>query len=367
MALKNRLVRSATYEHLADENGKVTPSFVEFYKVLARGGVGLIVTGLMFAQRSGKAYLFQTGIDRDECVSGLRKLTRGIHDCGKGCKVVAQLAHGGRQSYGVEETVAPSAITEPLSGKTPRAMTAGEIAEAIEGFVEGARRAKTSGFDGIQIHAAHGYLLSEFLSPFTNKRTDEYGGILENRARLVDEIFTRTREAVGADFPILIKMNVDDHLNGGIDLREATRFAERFSRLGFDAIETSGGMWEVVLRSPEELGWTPAFNPEARVDILSKDKEAYYWPYAREIKRVIDKPLILVGGIRSLDIAEQILAEGSADLIAMCRPLIHDPNLPRQWLDGTGPLTSGCISCNACTGSSMTGGVRCLQKDPLDG
>jgi 2,4-dienoyl-CoA reductase-like NADH-dependent reductase (Old Yellow Enzyme family) len=262
----------------------------------------------------------------------------------------------------LDEIVAPSAITEQMSNKTPREMTVKEIEETVNAFAESARRAKEAGFDGIQVHAAHGYLLSEFLSPYTNKRTDEYGGGLENRIRIVEIIYKRMVERVGKDFPILIKMNVDDHLEGGINLGESIKIAERLSKIGFDAIETSGAMWEVILRNKEELGWTPAFNPEARVDIRSKDKEAYYLPYAREIKKVIDIPLILVGGIRSLDIIEHILAEGSADFIALCRPLIQEPDLPKRWLQGIGGLTCDCISCNGCTGSAISGGVHCIQK-----
>ncbi len=324
--------------------------------------MGLIITGYAYVQASGKAMPYQIGIDHDKLIPGLRKLTKAVHKYGNGCKIMIQLVHCGRQSLVLDEIVAPSAITEQMSNKTPREMTVKEIEETVNAFAESARRAKEAGFDGIQVHAAHGYLLSEFLSPYTNKRTDEYGGGLENRIRIVEIIYKRMVERVGKDFPILIKMNVDDHLEGGINLGESIKIAERLSKIGFDAIETSGAMWEVILRNKEELGWTPAFNPEARVDIRSKDKEAYYLPYAREIKKVIDIPLILVGGIRSLDIIEHILAEGSADFIALCRPLIQEPDLPKRWLQGIGGLTCDCISCNGCTGSAISGGVHCIQK-----
>jgi len=363
MAIKNRLVRSATHEGMASEDGGVTDELVGLYKTLAEGGVGLIITGYAYVQPSGKAAPYQTGIDRDDLIPGLRKTAETVHEHGNGCKVAIQLVHCGRQSFILENTVAPSAVFESLMNKMPREMTIEEIEETIEAFAEASRRAKEAGFDAVQLHAAHGYLLSEFLSPYTNRRTDEYGGNAEKRVKIVEDIYNRTIEKVGKDFPILIKMNVDDFLEGGINLNESKKIAERLSKMGFAAIETSGCMWEVLTRSKEELGWRPAMLPESRIDIRSKDKEAYHLPYAREIKKVIDIPLILVGGIRSLDVIERILAEGNADFIALSRPLIRQPDLPDRWLKGIGGLTADCISCNACIGSILEGGVRCIQKE----
>ncbi|MDH5747466.1 MAG: NADH:flavin oxidoreductase, partial [Candidatus Bathyarchaeota archaeon] len=211
------------------------------------------------------------------------------------------------------------------------------------------------GFDAVQLHGAHGYLLSEFLSPYTNRRTDEYGGDTENRMRIVENIYNRTVEKIGRDFPVLIKINVSDFLEGGIDLNESQKIAERLSNLGIGAIETSGGMFE-----------TRKYNKNltaSRIKIDSKDKEAYFLPYAREIKKVISIPLILVGGIRSLDVIEKILAEDSADFISMSRPLIREPDLPNKWLKRIDKSTADCISCNACYKSLMNGGVRCIQKE----
>jgi 2,4-dienoyl-CoA reductase-like NADH-dependent reductase (Old Yellow Enzyme family) len=366
MTIKNRLVRSATYEGMASEKGNVTDELIELYKTLAEGGVGLIITGHAFVQPSGKGMPYQIGIDRDDLIPGLRKIAETVHEHGDGCKVAMQVSHCGRQSFALEKTIAPSAVFEPLVNIMPREMTIEEIEETIEAFGEAAGRAKEAGFDAIQIHAAHGYLLSEFLSPYTNRRTDEYGGTTEKRVDIVEDIYSSVIEKVGKSFPILIKMNVDDFLEGGINLDESKKIAARFSRMGFAAIETSGGMWEVTTRNEEELGWTPAFVPESRIDIRSKDKEAYNLPYAREIRKVINTPLILVGGIRSLDVIEKILAEGSVDFVSISRPLIRQPNLPNKWLKGIGGLTADCISCNACIGSLMEGGVRCLQKQKTE-
>ena len=353
--IKNRLVRSATYAGMASEDGNVTDELVKLYKTLAEGGVGLIITGYTYVQPSGKDTPYMKGIDRDDLISGLRKIAETVHEHGDGCKVAIQLVHCGRQSFSLENTIAPSAVFEPLMNKMPREMTIEEIEETIEAFAEAARRAKEAGFDAVQLHAAHGYLLSEFLSPYTNRRTDEYGGNTEKRVKIVEDIYKRTIEKVGKDFPILIKMNVDDFLEDGINLDESKKIAERLSKTGFAAIETSGSMWETETRSRHLI--------TSRTKIRSKDKEAYFLPYAREIRKVIDIPLILVGGIRSLDVIEKILAEGSADFVALSRPLIRQPDLPNRWLKGIGGLTADCISCNACFGSLMEGGVRCIQKE----
>jgi len=363
MVIKNRLVRSATHEGMASEDGSVTDELVELYKTLAEGGVGLIITGYAYVQPGGKAVPYQKGIDRDELIPGLRRIAETVHEHGDGCKVAMQLAHCGRQSFFLENTIAPSAVFETVVNIMPREMTIEEIEETIEAFAKAARRAKEAGFDAVQLHAAHGYLLSEFLSPYTNRRTDEYGGSTENRIKIVEDIYKRIMENVGKDFPILIKMNVDDFLESGINLNESKKIAERLSKMGFAAIETSGGMWEVVTRSKEELGWKPAMLPESRINIRSKDKEAYHLPYAREIRKVIDVPLIMVGGIRSFDVIEKILAEGSADFVALSRPLIRQPDLPNRWLKGIGGLTADCISCNGCVGSLMAGSLRCIPEE----
>ena len=184
---------------------------------------------------------------------------------------------------------------------------------------------------------------------------------------VINRVMVAVIDKFRKDFPILIKMNVDDFLEGGINLDESMKIAEKFSKMKFAAIETSGCMWEVILRTKGELGWHPAFNPEARVDIDSKEKEAYHLPYAKEIKKVIQIPLILVGGIRSLDVIEKILNEGNADLISLCRPLIREPDLPDKWLKGTGNNTCECISCNGCTGSLLSGSLHCTQKNEKKG
>jgi len=355
MLIKNRFVRSATYEGMASEDGKVTDRLVELYKHLAQGGVGLIITGYTYVQPIGKGAPYMTGIDRDDLIPGLRRVANAVHEYDDECKIAVQLTHCGRQTPLIETPLAPSAVFEPVLNKMPREMTVEEIEETIEAFASAVRRAREAGFDAVQLHGAHGYLLSSFLSPYTNRRQDEYGGDTEKRMKIVEDIYNRIVAKVGGKFPVLIKMNVSDFLESGVDISESKKIAERFSKIGIAAIETSGGMFETRIHNKDLTA--------SRTKILSKNEEAYFLPYAREIKQVIDVPLILVGGIRSLEIVEKILAEGSADFVSLSRPLIREPDLPSKWLKGIGSLTAECISCNACYRSLTDGGVRCIQKE----
>jgi 2,4-dienoyl-CoA reductase-like NADH-dependent reductase (Old Yellow Enzyme family) len=358
LLIRNRLVRSATYEAMATKDGNVTDKLVDLYETLAKGGVGLIITGYTYVQESGKGTPYMTGIDSDHLIPGLRRITETIHTHGEDCKVAVQLVHCGRQTSLVENPLAPSAVFEPIVDRMPREMTVQEIEETVEAFAKAARRAKEAGFDAVQLHAAHGYLLSEFLSPYTNRRTDEYGGNTESQMKIIREIHSGIIKKIGKDLPVLIKMNVSDFLEGGLDLHESKQIAERLSQMGIAAIETSGSMFETRIHNKDLTA--------SRTKITSEDKEAYFLPYAREIKKVIDVPLILVGGIRSLDVIERILKEGSADFVALSRPLIREPDLPNKWLRRIGGSTAQCISCNACYKSLVNGGVRCIQKEKTD-
>ncbi len=366
LEIKNRFVRSATFEGMATEEGYVTEKLINLYKELAEGGVGLIITGYSYVQKSGKAFDNQTGVDDDDLIPGLSKIANIVHENSQDCKIALQIAHSGRQSRHLENTLAPSAVLDQLTRKVPKEMTIEEIRETIEAFAQAVRRGKEAGFDAVQLHGAHGYLISEFLSPYTNKRTDEYGGTTEKRIKFVEEIYKRSVELVGKDFPILIKMNAVDFLENGLTLEESKQIAERFSKMGFAAIEVSGGMWEVCKRSKKELGWKPTFLPESRMFVGTKNEAAYNLPFGKEIKKVIDIPLIVVGGINSLDLVEQILTEGSADFVSLCRPLIREPDLPNRWLKGIGESKVDCLYCNGCLSSLVTTGLRCVKKEPSE-
>ena len=363
LEIKNRFVRSATYEGMATEEGHVTEKHIELYKKLAEGGVGLIITGYATVQKSGMTFDIQTGVYNDDFILGLSKIADTVHEHGQDCKIALQISHCGRQSRHLENTIAPSAVLEKLTRKMPKEMTIEEIRETIEAFSQAVRRAKEAGFDAVQLHGAHGYLINQFLSPYTNKRTDEYGGSTEKRIKFVEEIYNRSVELVGKDFPILIKMNAVDFLEGGLTIEESKKIAERLSKIGYAAIEVSAGMWDTCKRSKKELGWKPTFLPESRMFVGTKNEAAYNLPFAKEIKKVIDIPLIVVGGINSLNLVEQILTEGSADFVSLCRPLIREPDLPNRWLKGNGESKVDCLYCNGCLSSVVTTGIRCVKKE----
>lgn len=395
MEIKNRLVRSATYENAAANDGKVTEKLISIYRELAEGGVGLIITGTMGVSKKAMSYRFGLGIYDDSLITDLRKIPKSVRDADSTCKIIAQVFHPGRQiipeqpgskfigslprallayiqrhpeslQSGGEhkksiEPTAPSPVYDAFFERTPRVLTVEEINEITDTFAEAIRRAQEAKFDGVQIHAAHGYLLSSFLSPYTNKRADQYGGSTENRVRILREIYEKATKKVGEDFPILVKINTTDFLPGGMDIKETTRSAEILEKIGFAAIETSGGMWEAVTQSQEELGWPPVILPESRTEIRSKDQEAYFLPAAKTLKEAINCPIILVGGLRSFDRIEQILESGSADFISLSRPLIRQPDLPNLWLSGFGPNRAECISCNACLPIGAEP-IRCRAK-----
>ena len=382
LEIKNRLVRSATYENGATSKGEVSDFLVDVYRTLAKGGVGMIITGITGVYSKAIAPHLIMRADDDFFISGLAKIPRAVREVAPDCKVMLQLHHPGRQVINREdaakfrpvappafvayvrkhpellaphrgaphrvEPTAPSPVYDTFFDRTPRALTREEIEEIIDAFAEGARRAQEAGFDGVQIHAAHGYLLSSFLSPRTNRRDDEYGGSTENRTRIVREIYRRARDKVGDRFPILIKMNISDFLPGGIDLDEALRIGKIITDTGFSAIETSGGTYESLTRKEEELGWPPVFMAEARTGIKTADQEAYFLPSAQAIKEKTNATVIMVGGLRSLSRIEEVLASGAVDFVSMSRPLIRQPDLPNLWLSGRGPDKAECISCNAC-------------------
>jgi len=212
-------------------------------------------------------------------------------------------------------------------------------------LVESIAGIQDEGFDGVQLHAAHGGLLSCFLSPYTNRRRDEYGGSAENRARLVREVVSGAREKVG-DFPILVKMNGTDYVPGGLDLETFPELAREIADAGVDAIEISGGMWECLVRTEADLGFRPVPAPESHTRLKSPDKQSYFLEYAERLD--LDIPLILVGGNRDAERLEAILQRGTVDFIAMCRPFLSEPGLPKRWLEGRGRSDTECISCNSC-------------------
>jgi 2,4-dienoyl-CoA reductase-like NADH-dependent reductase (Old Yellow Enzyme family) len=280
-------------------------------------------------------------------------MVQAVHQ--HGAAIALQISHGGYFSSAKltgQAPVAPSQVAE-FARSPRREMTTGDIQRIIKAFAQAACRAKEAGFDGIQIHAAHGYLLSQFLSSAFNKREDGYGGDLENRARLLLEVVQEVRDAVGSHVPVMVKLNSDDHLTGGLHLQDSLQVGMMLQQAGIDAIELSGGTIISGNLSP------------SRPKILSEEKEAYFRNAAQAFKKKLDLPLILVGGIRSFHLAEKIILQGDADYISMSRPFIREPHLINRWVSGD-LRKAACLSDGKCWGPLIAGqGIRCVVEEEI--
>jgi 2,4-dienoyl-CoA reductase-like NADH-dependent reductase (Old Yellow Enzyme family) len=351
MMLSNRFVRSATWEGMAADDGACTPKLIDLMAGLAKGGVGLIISSHAYVLKEGQASPWQLGIYKDELVPGLQDMTDAIHE--NNGKIVIQLAHGGYYAHPklIGQTPKAPSNAEGIS-KTPREeMTPDDIQQVIKAFETAAQRAKDAGFDGIQIHSAHGYLLSEFLSPAFNLRTDEYGGDIQNRARVHIAVLQGIRQAVGDDYPVLIKINCQDFIENGLTTEDSLQAAKMLVAEGIDAIELSGGILTSNKLSPSRLG------------INTEDKEAYFQEDAKAFKIQIDVPLILVGGNRSFAVAERLVQDGIADYISFSRPFIREPNLINRWKSGDLSKAT-CVSNNMCFGPARKGqGIYCVTEE----
>jgi 2,4-dienoyl-CoA reductase-like NADH-dependent reductase (Old Yellow Enzyme family) len=239
----------------------------------------------------------------------------------------------------------PSDVGSPFTKNPVIPLSTEQVKTIVDCFVQCIAGVREDGFDGVQLHAAHGGLLSRFLSPYANRRQDQYGGSVTNRARVITEIVAGAR-AVVADFPILIKMNCTDYMAGGIDEAEFVGLAREIERTGVDAIEVSGGMMECLGKTEQELGFRPVPDPWSHTRIKRPEKQSYYLKQAERLE--LEIPVILVGGNRDVERLEEIVRCGKVDLIAMSRPLLREPDLPNRWLEGRGPRTADCTSCNSC-------------------
>ncbi len=355
--IKNRLVRSATFESRATKEGYVTDQLIDFYDELARGGIGLIITGYIAVHPGGNATPNMTCIYDDSYEKGQKKLVEKVHDYPE-VKIAAQIAHTGSQVYKPDcESVSPSPLTDPISKRVARELAIKEIYEIIDSFVEAGRRSYECGYDMVQIHAAHGYLLSDFLSPKINKRTDEFGGDTQKRSRILIDIYNQLKDEVSKNFPIIIKLNTIDFLRGGLTLEEGTEIAKNLVDLGYDAIEPTCG------RTNLKVSGMKAF---PSVIMKTEDDENYFLPNAKALRAYMgNSKLLLMGGIRNPLLAERFLQENIADFISMSRPLVYEPNLPNRWKKGdiSPPL---CTNCNACLGISLRGPVYCPVKKKLE-
>ncbi|MFP4033429.1 MAG: NADH:flavin oxidoreductase [Desulfococcaceae bacterium] len=353
LRLRNRFVRSATWEGMASAEGAATPELNRLMAELAKGEVGLVISGHAYVQRKGQAGPRQLGVYEDKLIPGLRDMADAVHE--NGGKIALQLAHAGCHAavnLSGKEAVAPSPWTGKNGGEA-RELSPGEIEELARDFAAAAVRAQTAGFDAVQIHAAHGYLLSQFLSPHYNKRTDEFGGSLENRSRALLAVYRAVRRAVGNEFPVLVKINSQDFVEGQVFTPEEMIAASQvLSTEGIDAVEMSGGL----------VDSSPRLSPVRKGKIAAEKEEGYYRDTAEKFKEMVDVPLILVGGIRSLSVARKLLEDEVADFIAMARPLIREPHLIRRWRMGD-ERRSGCKSDNLCFRPAVEGkGIYCLVE-----
>ncbi len=336
ITVKNRFVRSATQDWFGNDDGSITQREIMLYEELAKNDVGMIVSAHSYVEHPrGRASARQNGIYHDRFIEGFSKIAEKVHDYGT--KLIVQLAHAGTQTN--------LEFTEGCTPADPNMLSQQEIESIIESFALAARRVQQAGCDGVQFHLAHGYLLARILSPHTNMRQDEWGGSIENRAKMIISIIKHTRHLVGEDFPLLVKLNSCGGFEGtaAIEMSEVVAVAKMLETAGINAIEVSGG---VVGESKNSM---------SRTGILKPEDEAYFAKAARTIKQAVAVPVILVGGLRSRWIMEDILRRGVADMISMSRPFIREPDLVKKIAQGQEKVR--CISCNQCRDTT---GIHCI-------
>jgi 2,4-dienoyl-CoA reductase-like NADH-dependent reductase (Old Yellow Enzyme family)/NADPH-dependent glutamate synthase beta subunit-like oxidoreductase len=355
MEVKNRFVMAPMVTNYAGRDGFVTERLRAYYRARAKGGVGLIIVEAAFVDPSGKGYSNELGIYKDDFIDGLKRL---VHEVRRfGTKIAIQIYHSGRQSHGAMtggRLIAPSPIPCPVCREAPKEMTKGDINNMIEAYGQAARRAVASGFDAVEMHGAHGYLINQFLSPYSNQRMDEYGGPLENRARFPLEVLGRVRKEVGEAFPIIYRMSSEEFVDGGLTVEDTMAFSVMLSDNGIDAIHVSGGVYE----------------SSAMIIQPAAVSQGLYVENASSIKEAIDSkvPVLVVGRIKDPEMAEDILAQGKADMVVMGRALLADPEMPAKVIEGRPQEIRPCIGCNqgcvdklladqdiACLGNALTG------------
>lgn len=390
MTVAGRLFKSATSETRATDDGFVTDELLAFYEPMVEIGTPMTVTGNLYVSAQGKSADRQAGIDRDDNIAGLREWTDLAHQ--HGVKLVAQLNHGGRQigkaAPGVDRLVSASAVREPLYGTKPSPLRLDEMPGVVESFVAAGVRAREAGFDGIQIHAAHGYLLSQFLTPHTNRRKDGYGGSLDNRARLLLEVLRGMRSRLGDDFPIIVKMNGTDDLplRNGASTEELVQVARWLQDEGIDAVEVSRGHYESwpgmiqghykgflktsvtsgagrhasVLRTTTARAIAPVV--ERVAEYLRPPMEGFNLVQAERFRQALEVPVICVGGFHTKAGMEAAITSGKVDAVSAARAMIANPHLYRTVV---GEVTDApeCGFCNGCIARFGGMPIDCYSDD----
>jgi 2,4-dienoyl-CoA reductase-like NADH-dependent reductase (Old Yellow Enzyme family) len=388
LEVSGRVFKTATVETRASAEGFVTDALLDFYEPIARGGTPLVITGNFYVSPQGKSTKGMAGVDADDKLPGLARLASAVRR--HGTKLVVQLNHCGRQVIkghtGVHDPVSASSVYEPLMGTKPRALREDEIPGVIEAFASAAARCREAGMDGVQIHAAHGYLLSQFLTPHTNRRTDAWGGSFEGRLRIVREIVRETRRRTGPGFALLLKLNGHDRLvaRRGLDTEALVRIAQALEADGIDAVEVTVGHYEsgfgmtagtfdgfcgamlehglgremdALRRGSLRVGHR-LFDAMARR--LWPPREGYNLAFARRFKQALRIPVICVGGFHGRAAMEQALADGATDAISCGRAFIADPFLYEHLRTGVaGPR---CDYCNLCL-ARATVPVDCFNPE----
>jgi 2,4-dienoyl-CoA reductase-like NADH-dependent reductase (Old Yellow Enzyme family)/thioredoxin reductase len=330
--------------NFAGEDGSVNDRHIAYYVRRIKGGVGYITFEHTGVLKQGRAFPNMALIDSDQNIPSFRKLVKAIHQ--ENGKILIQINHAGRQtssSITGSPIVAPSAIPCPVRKEMPKELSHEEIQKIIEAFREAARRVKEAGADGVEIHMAHGYLINQFLSPFSNQRTDDYGGDPDRRMRMAIEVLRTVRNQVGSDFLVLCRLSADEYVEGGLKLEDTKEIAKALERNGADALHISA-----CVAASGYLNHPPYYA-----------EEGVFVHLAQGIKSVVSIPIIAVGRIRTPELANQILEEKKADLISMGRALIADPDLPLKALEGRTDEILPCISCNRCIQSIRKGALQC--------
>lgn len=310
--LANRLVMPPLATAKAEDDGSVSKQLLDYYAEKSKGGyIALVIIEHSYVRPDGKAIKNQLSVADDSMIKGLKQLAEVIH--GNGTKAVMQISHAGvRTNEEIIGTkpVGPSAVVNPREGNVPREISEAEISQIIKAFGDAARRVKEAGFDGVEIHSAHGYLLNQFLSPVTNQREDRYGGSLSNRMRIHLEIIEAVQTAVEKDFPVFLRLGADDFIEGGTTIEDSKMAAREFVHAGVDILDISGGL----------LGY----------NIPDLSGQGYFAHLSEAIKQVVEVPVILTGGITEAQAAEDLLAAGKADLIGVGRAILKDSDWARR-------------------------------------
>jgi len=348
LEIKNRLVRSGTGERLATDQGSITKELIDFYADLACKDIGLIITGHAYVQKNGKCGYRMAAIDKDQTIAGWKKVAKAVHETDS--KIFIQLDHGGGQiaeDIMEEQTVAPSPVKNYNYGAMPRQLSHEEIEELVSAFIKAAVRGAKAGFDGVQFLAAQGYLINQFMSPYFNKRTDKWGGPLENRFRFLKEIYQGARQELGKEYPLTAKFCLADITEGGLKPSEGLKMAKELDKAGLDAFEVSGGASIQALNSVRY--------------VKNEKDEAYYLPHLKRMRRHVKANLMLVGGIQSRSVMENLLKQG-ADMVSMCRPFVCEPDLVARLKRGQ--KKSKCICCNKCL-TYYKKPTKCYKSDGI--